>query len=767
MVKKEERSEDLNPRSKDLDEKIRQLLDPSVPDEPAPATQAEPPEIKEVSGSKPIEITEPEAESSTAPELSIPSKKGRKVIVPVEHNEPELPASEPEPKKKKPVKIAVSHGDDTKEEIAEKLDEAIASLNEPEPPAEETPEPEEGDEEKAEPAAEGDEDGESDEDDEKEATDDSEEPDSPDAPEIDETTESEEEEDKKPLPKPAVIEDAATDKAVKDIVAAEGDELLQVEDALRDSDEEVAKPASKHFSLKKIFLNKKALKLYLIVLIISLLAIALYPTTRYGALNMAGVRSSSSLTVLDSTSQQPLKNVTVSIGSVAVKTDANGVAKLEKVKLGKTSLKIERIAFAPLEKNITVGLGSNPLGSFNITPTGSQYKLEITDLLSGKPISGVDVETSDASARSDEKGLVLLTLPKTDETEVDVTIKAPSYRSETIKLKLASKETIKLQLAPARKHVFISKRTGKFDMYNIYADGKEEKLLLAGSGNEKEDLTLLPHATKELVAYVSSRAGKKSPEGFALNDLVLIDASTGRTTPVASAERLQLVGWAGDRLVFVAITSGPSAATAQRNRLLSYNLEDGGKTQELATSNYFNDLLLARGVVYFAPSSAIAGGSPAQFYQINSDGSNQKSLFSQEVWSILRTSYDHFSLSVGQQWYDYALGATQPKKQDSAPTTKTGRVYLDSPDGKKSVWIDQRDGKGTLIVYDIAGNKDTVLTARAGLGLPTVWLDDNTVVFRVDSKDEVADYVISLGGGEARKIRDVTKTGGLDSWYYY
>lgn len=760
MAKKEERSEDLNPRSKDLDEKIRQLLDPSVPDEPTSDAKSKPPEIKEVSGSKPIDTTAPEVESSTAPELTAPSKKGRKVIVPVEHTEPELPAPAPEPKKKKPVKIAVSHSDDTKEELAEKLDEAIASLDKAEPPTEETPdkEPEEADEEKVEPTAQGD---------EEESTDDSEEPVVPDALEIDETTEPEEEEDKKPLPKPAVIEEPATDKAVKEIVAAEGDELLQVEDALRDSDEEEAKPARKQFSLKKIFLNKKALKLYLIILIISLLAAALYPTTRYGALNLAGVRSKSSLTVLDSTSQQPLKNVMVSIGSVAVKTDANGVAKLEKVKLGKTTLKIERIAFAPLEETITVGLGSNPLGSFNITPTGSQYKLEITDLLSAKPIGGVDVETSDASARSDEKGLVLLTLPKTDEAEVTVTINTPSYRTETIKLALASKETIKLQLTPARKHVFISKRTGKFDVYNIYADGKEEKLLLAGSGNEKEDLTLLPHPTKELVAYVSSRAGKKSPEGFALNDLVLLDANTGRTTPVASAERLQLVGWAGDRLVFVAITSGPSAATAQRNRLLSYNLEDGGKTVELATSNYFNDLLMARGVVYFAPSSAIDGGTPAQFYQINTDGSNQKSLFNQEVWSILRTSYDHFSLSVGQQWYDYALGATHPKKQDSAPTTKTGRVYLDSPDGKKSVWVDQRDGKGTLIVYDIAGNKDTVLTARAGLGLPTVWLDDNTVVFRVDSKDEVADYVISLQGGEARKIRDVTKTGGLDNWYYY
>ncbi len=251
-----------------------------------------------------------------------------------------------------------------------------------------------------------------------------------------------------------------------------------------------------------------------------------------------------------------------------------------------------------------------------------------------------------------------------------------------------------------------------------------------------------------------------------MNDLVLLNVIDGKTTHITSIEKIQLVGWVEDRLVFVAIASGPSAASAQRNRLLSYNMEDN-KNTELATSNYFNDLLLAKGIVYFAPSSAYAGGTPAQYYQVKADGTAQKSIMAQEVWNIVRTSYDHLALSVGQQWFDYALGATQTKKLDAAPAIKTGRVYVDSPDGKKSAWVDQRDGKGTLIIYDLANGKDAVLEARTGLGLPLLWLDNQTVVFRVDTKTEIADYVISLNGGGARKIRDVTKTSGLDNWYYY
>lgn len=744
MVKKEERGEDLNPRSKDVDEKIRRLLDPSVPDEPVvPKKSTTPPKIKQVDVKEPIAETLPDTPEATAPEVVLTTSKSRKVIVPVEHAVDEtvpekLPEAE-EPVEKPVVKIAISHDEESKEELAEKLDAAIADLNE---------EPEEP----TAPVLDG-------------ATV-PEEPESEPEPEKEEKSAPKtDEEDEKPLPKPAVVEDEATDKAVKDIVASEGDELLEVEDAIRESTAP-EEPPKKRFSLKGLLLNKRALKLYIVLLLLGTIGAALYPTSRYVLMNLAGVRSSSTVSVVDSSTQQPLKNVAVTIGSVTAKTDSNGVAKLEKLKLGKTVLKLERIAFATSEKTITVGWGSNPLGSQALTPTGAQYKFEVTDVLSAKAIAGAEAETANATARSDEKGVITLTLPETDEAEVTVTIKAATYRTETLKLNVATKEVTKLKLAAERKHVFVSKRSGKFDIYSVYADGKDEKLVLAGSGNEKDDLTLLPHPAKDTVAYVSTRAGKKNKDGYVLNDLILLNVVDGKTTPITSIERVQLVGWVGDRLVYVAIAGGDSAANPKRNRLMSYNLEDN-KSTELATSNYFNDLLIARGVVYFAPSSAYAGGTAAQFFQQKADGSEQKSLFGQEVWSIVRTSYDHFALSVGQQWYDYALGSATPKKLDVAPTSKTSRVYIDSPDGKKSAWVDQRDGKGTLIIYDIASGKETTLSAKAGLGLPLVWLDNHTLVFRVDSKDEVADYAISLDGGETLKIKDVTKTGGLDSWYYY
>lgn len=736
----EERSEDLNPRGKDVDEKVRQMMDPAIPD----TSDTEKKASKKTTKIKQVNVLEPisdEPPLATAPELdesvALPVK-GKKVIVPVHHDVAEdtqenLPPPASEPEEKPTTKIMVESSPDSPEAVAEKLDEAIAGL--------ETNEPEEV-LDKPEEAA-------------RDATKDDEAEPKKDSEEIEE------------LPDTPEIDAPETDKAVKDIVAKEGDELLEVEDAIKDSEEagQTDRP-KKRLSLKALLLNKVTLKLFIFLLVLGVIAAALYPTSRYAALNLAGVRSSSTVTVFDTSTQQPLKNVAVSLGAISAKTDAQGSAHLEKVRLGKTTLRIERLAFATVQKDVTVGWGSNPLGKISLTPTGAQYTFEVSDMLSGKPIVGVDADSGDAAAHGDDKGKITLTIPKTDKAEITVQITAANYRTENISLGLSTKETTKVKMVPARKHVFISKRSGNYDIYSVYVDGKDEKLVLAGSGNEKEDLTLLPHPDKNLVAYVSTRAGKKNADNFILSDLVILDPTNGHTTPVATSERLQVIGWSNDRLVFVAVTSGVSAADPGRNRLLSYNLNDS-KISELAKSNYFNDLLMAQGKIYFAPSSAYAGGTPAQFYTTDSDGSNQKSLLNQEVWNILRTNYDSFDLSVGQQWFEYKLGDASAKKIDTAPATKTSRVYLDSPDAKNSAWVDQRDGKGTLIVYNTASKTDTTLTARAGLGLPLVWLDNQTLVFRVDSKDEIADYAISTQGGEPLKIRDVTKSAGVDNWYYY
>ncbi len=749
----EERNEDLNPRSNDIEERVKQMLDLSVPDtsETAKADVLKPAgkTIKVQAISTPAgQPTDP----LSAPELptakTTPKNKtaSKKVIMPTSHDQPDA-AKEPGKKVKEadapsPIKkITINDSSETPADIAEKLDEAIAGLDsintEPmtpstEPQADITSDPETDKE-------------------------------TPSLPATDEESEI-------PVQDPPVVADPETDKAVEAIVAEESDKLLEMEDIVRDTDEPIKpeKPPRRRQGLAlKSWLSKPLFRRGLLLLIgLGLLAACLAPASRYFLLNTVGVRSSSSLTVLDDSTQQPLKNVQVKIGDVQASTDVDGKVKLTKIPLGKTQISIEKRAFAPIHKAIVLGWGSNPLGDFKLTPTGTQYSFNVTDFLSGKPVSKVEATSNDASAVSDEKGDIRLTIDRPDADTLNVSLKGGDYRDEQLSLNPDDKAPHPIKLVPARKQLFISKRSGKYDIYSIYIDGKDEKVVLAGSGKERDDMVLVQHPSANIAAYVSTRGNQTNSDGYLLTNLILINTEDNSTTNIGASERMQIVSWSSDYLIYVQITAGASANSPKRYKLMSYNYKDQS-SKELASSNFFNDVVYAGGAIYYAPSGANQTGQ-ASFYKINPDGSGGQVVLNKEVWNVFRTAYDHFALSVQQQWYDYHVASgSQPTKLGSAPSDQTTRVYIDSPDGKRSAWIDNRDGKGVLLIYDIAAKSDTTLHSQSGLIYPVQWLNDKVLVYRVKSPTETADYAISTDGGEPVKIRDVTNTRGIDRWYYY
>ena len=775
MAAKQERSEDLNPRSQDLDEKIRQLLDPSIPDNPPaaeePKSAAAKIEIKEVAGKKSLEQAPTEDVVSDVPDPTLPVKKERKVIVPVVHDdgvvEPEPRVEEVKPKKKPAkepkspvVQIDINHTDETKEEVAEKLDAAIADLSETPVKALESEQPEtenevQAAEESAEPATAPLLDG------AEETTDPEPVHEEPVKPEKVEPSapEPEEPEEDEPLPEPKVINEPETDKAVKDIVTTEGDELLKVEDSVRKVQEPSPKP-------KRGLKAKTIVKIFIWLLLLGTAGTLGYPTSRYFALNTAGLRASSSFKVIDDSTQQPLSTVSVELGGQTASTDADGLVRFSNLKLGNTTMRVTRVAFAPVEKAVTLGWGSNPLGDVALKPTGARYKISVVDKFSGKAVLGAEAEADGVSAKADDKGLITLTVAQTEKHDVVVTVKAPSYRDEKHTIKADFKDVTTTRLVPAERQIFISKHGGTFGIYTIYADGTGEKLLLAGTGKETEELAIMPRTLADEIAYVSTRAGKRNSAGALMTDLVLISRESGKLTALATAERIQLIGWADQRLLYVTVAGDDKATSPKRTILYSYNLTDK-KTTEIASSNYFNDLLAMRGQIYYAPSSAYPGGTLAQWFKSGADGGAQKALLEKEVWALTRTGYDRVLASVGQDWYEYVVGETVAKKLESAPASQKSRVYADAPGGQKSAWVDQRDGKGVLVIYDIASKKEQTLVTRSGLSQPLVWLSASTLIFRVETGSETADYVVSTEGGEPQKVRDVTKTSSTDNWYQY
>jgi hypothetical protein len=115
-------------------------------------------------------------------------------------------------------------------------------------------------------------------------------------------------------------------------------------------------------------------------------------------------------------------------------------------------------------------------------------------------------------------------------------------------------------------------------------------------------------------------------------------------------------------------------------------------------------------------------------------------------------------LQTSDAWYQYTLGDAKPVA--STPVSDyASRFYVDSPDGKTSAWVDVRDINGVLIALNLKNAKETELTTQKNLQAPLYWLNDTTVVYRVSGASEVADYAISIAGGQSQKISDVSLTG--------
>lgn len=562
----------------------------------------------------------------------------------------------------------------------------------------------------------------------------------------------------------SIVDDTKTDDAVKDIVSKEGDALLAVEDARAHGD---APKVRKGFwaRIGHFFAawwhSKPARWATIMVLLAVVSAVSVIPTARYAVLNTAGVRSSASVVVLDDTTQLPLKNVTVSIGSKSVQTNREGVAAFSDLRLGPASLKIQRIAFASHKQNVTIGWGSNPLGSFDLQATGIQYTIDITDYVTGKPVDGAEAASDEVNALSDKKGKITLTVEDTDITQLTAVINARGYRSEKVTLDANTAVASKVVLVPAQKDVFVSNQSGKYDVYAIDLDGKNRKLLLAGTGNENSANSLVVNPKGDKAVLVSNRDNMRDDDGFLLQALTIIDLNKGTSVTVDHAQQIQLVDWVGDRLIYRLTLAGASASNDQRNRLVSYNFDENSRIQ-LATANQFNTIISAQGLVYYAASSTDEQATLGLF-RVKPDGSGKKRLSQDEIWTGLRTSYFTLNLQTPDGWQSYDLKTEQMAAQ-GAPANITTHTFVDNEKGE-SLWSEQRDGQGTLLLHDMDKNSDKVIKSQDGITYPYRWLSDEIVIYRVSTNGETADYAIGKNGGVPRKITDLSPSYGYVQIY--
>jgi hypothetical protein len=557
------------------------------------------------------------------------------------------------------------------------------------------------------------------------------------------------------------------DDVVDEIVTEEADKLISIEDRARarsfdppTTKKNIRQHIAQFFSTW--WQNTRLRYGTLIGLFIIFVASILIPFSRYAILNTFGIRVSASMVVVDSESGLPLKNIPVQLQGLEARTNDDGYVAFEGLKQGSTTIKINKLGFAPYEKNVTLGWGSNPLDNQSILVTGARFNFVLKDWLSDEVIKNTEAISGDSVGQADDDGLIELVVGNA-ENENTVTLHAEGYRDEVMQLQDLSDGDNTVKMVVAKKHPFVSNRNGEYDLYAIDADGKNEKLLLEATRKEREIPHVVPHPTKDVVAFVSSRDGDTNKDGYVLDGLFVIDAISEEVYKVTRSEQIQVVGWHDGKLIYVAVVEGVSAGNSQRSKIVSFDLESKQRT-DLATANYFNDVKLLDDKVYYAVSSYAVPRSQAKLFTVGVDGANKTTLIDEQVWSIVRQDYSTILFNTeANGWYeqkqnqDIAKLETQPVRTDS-------RVYANSPDGMFASWVDVRDGKGVLLVHNVSENKETIRLSASGLSDPVYWIDSSHVVYRVSTTSETADYILHMTTGDTQKIADVI---GNRSRYFY
>ncbi len=569
-------------------------------------------------------------------------------------------------------------------------------------------------------------------------------------------------------PVPAPIDESGIDDVIDDIVAHETDEVLAAQDEKKAKEEAKLEKKAHKGKLKTALLallkSKKTWVVLFVLLIVGLAVGLVVPVSRYLLLNTVGVRSAASLVVMDESTLQPLKNAEVTLAGKTVTTDATGAAVFNDIKMGKTELKLKRRAFAEVVRPHTVGWGSNPIGEVGMRASGTVYRFKLVEHFTNTPQEKIEVTSGEFSAQSNAEGKVELAIDEAGDADPQITIDSPGFRVEKFAQSDTNEKEVKL--VPRLNHVFVSKRSGKFDLFKIDADGKNEALLLEATGKERDDLYTVAHPEKAIVAYVSTRDGQRNKDGFLLSSLYVIDVVSGERTRVVLSERVQVIGWYKNKLIYVSVTDGASQSNPNRQKLSSYDIETEEKS-DIANTNNFNDILATSNTVFYAPSNTYNDpGIKVGLFRLDTDTGATIQLFDQEVWNIFRTDFDKLSLSVQDTWFEMKLSDTKPEKVAGPPAQLKSRDYITSPDNKRSLWIDQRDGKGVLLRINNSDQQEERVFDKAGLRYPLSWLSNSVVAFRVADGRESADYIMSLDGGETTKLIDVTNTGTVDHTGY-
>lgn len=566
-------------------------------------------------------------------------------------------------------------------------------------------------------------------------------------------TEDQDEEDKS-LPETEATEDNTS----------EVDDSDKSEASAASHSEQTDKKALHHHAWHWVLTHKK-ISIPAFVVLVAALLFAI-PTTRYAVLGTF-VTQDVEVVVLDSETNQPVSKAAVSFAGVTAQTNAQGKAKLH-VKVGQGSLDVGKQYYKAYKQPLTVGLGKPAQVVTTIDANGRPVAVSVANTISGEAVKNVTLTVEKSKVLTDDKGTATIILPpKATTLKGALTADGFNKTEVTVSYDPRNSKPNAFTITPAGKIYFLSNATGKIDMMKSNLDGTERQLVVAGTGKEDKNNTVL-FASRDWknIAFLSKRDGGDYPKLF------LVDTTTDALSVIDEGDaNFYISGWVGDRLVYQvqrpkvkawepknASIKTFTVATKKLATLVDTNGE--GSSSFYSTQNFGGIFLLGDEIAYVR--NWYGGGQQATFNTIRVDGTQKKELKAYpQNWLDARSGdFGEVYIRSGDgQHESYQNGKLAASNISDDEYYQEYPYYLLSPSSKQTLWSEFRDGKNTFFVGDQAGEHGQNVGAAEDTFATYGWFTDNYILItRKASELRIMPATGLKAGAEASlKISDYYK----------
>ncbi len=527
--------------------------------------------------------------------------------------------------------------------------------------------------------------------------------------------------------------------------------------------------------------------------------ISVVPATRYPLLAAAGVKRQFAVVVWDSKTDTPVSGARVTLDGTTHVTDDVGGAFFT-LKVGSGTLTVSKQYYRSFSENVFVGVThkSANVRAIHLIATGRQVPIIVVNQINGKPIQNAEISVLDTEAKTDLAGKATIVLPTGSATRL-AAVTAGGYNDLSAGIQVTSQPVAAntFKLTPSGRVYFLSNLSGNIDVVSTNLDGTGRQTVLAGTGSEDPNNTvLLASRDWKYLALLSKRDGGQNAKLF------LINTSNNQVTTIAEdAATFTPLGWSGHYFVYLIDRTDVQAWQPNQSALKSYDAETGDtavldQTSAQGTSadyisqsigtNYGtqpgvyltgNSILYSKqwngpnGTDLYGGSLKLSGMQD-QIMSISPDGSNKQVLKSistpanggyLNLFSAANKPDDiyfeaeTYNNGLNDVYYEYLNGAvTQSNTITNETFTQTQQnhaTYLESPSGSQTFWSEQRDGKNTLLVGDVNGGGSNQVASPSDY-IPYGWYTDDYLLVEKNGSEL---YVMPAGGGSALKISDYYK----------